>query len=279
MIIMIFGFIFFIFTALMEGCDPERAHLCQQQWSLPLFGVCEEGQIQAGGRDHRCKAANFHKPWAPHKTIWKLEKQKARVRGPWKKNNSTCKKRSRRAELCSGPWPSYPWGRRRTNPVVVIHFSSPDAMKLSIIDCALFVKSPNCKNRDWIDTSSWGLWWRENHLFNQVPRLSTNHTGTYYNTNSTSTDIFTRTECIMFRLSSYLSLPYDKWVFIFQAKPIFKAKNSSLRQIWVANKKLSLVSEPYIIQRYIPWSKMELSFSDTSMTFTRKFTICIAQYL
>jgi hypothetical protein len=52
-------------------------------------------------------------------------------------------------------------------------------MKLSITDCALFVKSPNCKNRGWVDTSSWGLWWRENHLFNQVPRLPTNHTGTY----------------------------------------------------------------------------------------------------
>ncbi len=91
MIIMIFGFIFFIFTALMEDCDPERAHLCQQQWSLPLFGVCEEGQIQAGGRDHHCKAANFHKPWAPHKTIWKLEKQKTQARGPWKKTIAPAK--------------------------------------------------------------------------------------------------------------------------------------------------------------------------------------------
>ena len=56
-------------------------------------------------------------------------------------------KRSIRALECSGPEPSYPWGRSRVSRVVCPHFDSPATMKLSMITWAAFPKSPNCASQ------------------------------------------------------------------------------------------------------------------------------------
>src|SRR3546814_1353881 len=47
-----------------------------------------------------------------------------------------CRNRSSRAELCSGPCPSYPCGNSSTSPLARSHFASPLAMNWSIMICA-----------------------------------------------------------------------------------------------------------------------------------------------
>ena len=48
-----------------------------------------------------------------------------------------------RALECSGPWPSWPWGRSRTRPVGWPHLVSEPARNWSMITWAPFMKSPN----------------------------------------------------------------------------------------------------------------------------------------
>ena len=55
----------------------------------------------------------------------------------------SCKYLSNRADECSGPCPSYPWGNNITNPEALDHFLSPDAINWSMITCAPLAKSPN----------------------------------------------------------------------------------------------------------------------------------------
>ena len=52
-----------------------------------------------------------------------------------------------RAELCSGPWPSKPWGSSRARPEVCPHLSSAAAMYWSMMICAPLTKSPNCASQ------------------------------------------------------------------------------------------------------------------------------------
>jgi len=52
--------------------------------------------------------------------------------------------RSSRALECSGPWPSYPWGKSSTMPLAWFHFSCAEEMNWSMMICAPFAKSPNC---------------------------------------------------------------------------------------------------------------------------------------
>jgi len=55
--------------------------------------------------------------------------------------------RSRRAEECSGPWPSKPWGSSSTRPEAWPHFSSAATRKLSMMIWAPLAKSPNCASQ------------------------------------------------------------------------------------------------------------------------------------
>ena len=55
--------------------------------------------------------------------------------------------RSIRAEEWSGPWPSYPWGRRRTRDECWFHFCSADETNSSTTVWAPFAKSPNCASQ------------------------------------------------------------------------------------------------------------------------------------
>ena len=52
-----------------------------------------------------------------------------------------------RAFECSGPAPSYPWGRSSVSRVGWPHFDSPETMKLSMITWAALAKSPNCASQ------------------------------------------------------------------------------------------------------------------------------------
>src|SRR5690606_29741777 len=56
----------------------------------------------------------------------------------------SCKNLSGRALECSGPWPSYPWGKSITNPFILCHFDSAEETNWSIMVWAPFAKSPNC---------------------------------------------------------------------------------------------------------------------------------------
>ena len=53
------------------------------------------------------------------------------------------RKRSSRAELCSGPWPSNPWGSSMTIPLSRFHLSSALLMNWSMMTWAQLTKSPN----------------------------------------------------------------------------------------------------------------------------------------
>ena len=70
----------------------------------------------------------------------------SRPASPGRKSPSSlqsCKKRSTRADEWSGPWPSKPWGSRRTRPDCCPHRSSAAATNRSIAAWALLAKSPN----------------------------------------------------------------------------------------------------------------------------------------
>ena len=49
-----------------------------------------------------------------------------------------------RADECSRPCPSYPWGSSMTSPEVCAHLSSPEATNWSMVIWAPLTKSPNC---------------------------------------------------------------------------------------------------------------------------------------
>ncbi len=55
----------------------------------------------------------------------------------------SCRKRSRRPEECSGPWPSYPCGRFSIIADFCPHLASLEAINWSIGICAPLAKSPN----------------------------------------------------------------------------------------------------------------------------------------
>ena len=57
------------------------------------------------------------------------------------------RKRSSRAEECSGPCPSIPCGSSSTSPERRFHFSSPEARNWSMITWAQLTKSPNCASQ------------------------------------------------------------------------------------------------------------------------------------
>src|SRR5690606_16007286 len=89
------------------------------------------------------------------------------LRSTWKKlagcvQLTTCmlfsahssKKRSIRADECSGPWPSKPCGRSMTSPFDRLHFVSALDMYWSMMICAPLKKSPNCASQI---VSAWGL--------------------------------------------------------------------------------------------------------------------------
>ena len=58
-----------------------------------------------------------------------------------------CRKRSRRALECSGPFPSYPCGSRSVRREVWFHFDRPATMNWSITIWAPLTKSPNCASQ------------------------------------------------------------------------------------------------------------------------------------
>ena len=59
----------------------------------------------------------------------------------------SCRKRSSRADECSGPCPSKPCGRYIVSPHMRPHFASPEAMNWSITTWAPLTKSPNCASQ------------------------------------------------------------------------------------------------------------------------------------
>jgi hypothetical protein len=57
------------------------------------------------------------------------------------------RKRSSRALECSGPFPSYPCGRRSVSREVWPHFERPATRNWSTTICAPLTKSPNCASQ------------------------------------------------------------------------------------------------------------------------------------
>src|SRR5690606_5188726 len=66
----------------------------------------------------------------------------------------SCKNLSGLALECSGPWPSYPWGRSITNPFIFCHFDSAEVINWSIMVWAPLAKSPNWASQT---VRAWGL--------------------------------------------------------------------------------------------------------------------------
>ena len=60
---------------------------------------------------------------------------------------ANCKKRSSRADECSGPCPSKACGKNNVRPLRSPHFARALDIKLSNIICAMFEKSPYCASQ------------------------------------------------------------------------------------------------------------------------------------
>ena len=59
----------------------------------------------------------------------------------------SCRYRSTRPELWSGPWPSWPCGSSRVSALRWPHLTSPEDRNSSTTDWAPLAKSPNCASQ------------------------------------------------------------------------------------------------------------------------------------
>ena len=103
-------------------------------WRSRLFGDITTSGLRQGERTCR-------------RSAWKYWAGVVRFTTRQLSSTESSRNRSSRAEECSGPCPSIPWGRSSTRPESRFHFASPDERNWSTITCAAFTKSPNCASQ------------------------------------------------------------------------------------------------------------------------------------